>query len=443
MDDSVQPLLPVPSCVVFGRRRAASKAMPDTVRAFSGALPYRDAPEEIADKKLKVCEGAPALAVAFFEGGSTYRSMFRNGATLFPRMLILVEHKTMGRLGGDPSAPYVASRPSKHAPWRELPSIENRVETEFLRPVLLGESILPYRLLRTFKAVVPVTDKGEVLDAEGAAKRGYEGLHGWMSKVEKLWKENAESGSMILVNRWNYHNELGAQFPLAALRVIYSKAGTNPAACVLRGGRAMIEHTIYWAAFPAAEECHYLSAILNCETARTRYGTFQARGQFGARHFDKVMFNLPIPRSDAKYPLHTAIAEAAREAEAIAAAAPLPGNIKFQRARGLVRAALQEAGLRRGSTSSWQSFLIEHKDAAKTLVWCLDKRDEAWISEVRASRRLLRKRLSMRKVCLCHPLVEELCLRSPQKGSPVMQRKNAPHPEERSIWSASRRTYNV
>ena len=36
MDDDVQPLFPVPSCVVFGRRRATAKALPDTVRAYSG-----------------------------------------------------------------------------------------------------------------------------------------------------------------------------------------------------------------------------------------------------------------------------------------------------------------------------------------------------------------------------------------------------------------------
>jgi hypothetical protein len=52
MDDSVQPLFPVPSCVVFGRRRAISKPLPDKVRAYSGTLPFRDAPEEIADQRL-------------------------------------------------------------------------------------------------------------------------------------------------------------------------------------------------------------------------------------------------------------------------------------------------------------------------------------------------------------------------------------------------------
>jgi hypothetical protein len=135
MDDSVQPLFPVPSCVVFGRRRATSKPLPDRVRAYSGTLPFRDAPEEIADRRLKVRKDAPALDIAMFVGGSPYRKMFRQGATLVPRMLCFVERKTMGRLGADPSAPYVASRRTNQEkiPWKNLPGVETRVEAEFLQ----------------------------------------------------------------------------------------------------------------------------------------------------------------------------------------------------------------------------------------------------------------------------------------------------------------------
>ncbi|MBV8798323.1 MAG: hypothetical protein JO208_00710 [Alphaproteobacteria bacterium] len=112
MDDSVQPLFPVPSCVVFGRRQARAKAMPDKVRAYSGTLPYRDAHEEIADKHLKVQKDAPRPAEGKFTGGSAYREAFRQGATLVPRMLCLVERKSAGRLGTDQAAPFVVSRRS-------------------------------------------------------------------------------------------------------------------------------------------------------------------------------------------------------------------------------------------------------------------------------------------------------------------------------------------
>jgi hypothetical protein len=104
MSDDLQPLFPVPSCVLFGRRTAVSKPVPDKVRRYSGTLPYRDAPENLADRELRVVENAPALETAQHAGGSPYRDLFRNGATLFPRMLVFVERKQMGRLGADPRA---------------------------------------------------------------------------------------------------------------------------------------------------------------------------------------------------------------------------------------------------------------------------------------------------------------------------------------------------
>jgi hypothetical protein len=346
MDDDVQPLFPVPSCVVFGRRRATAKELPDTVRAYSGQLPMRDAPETVAGAVLTVREGVPKPAEGEFVGGSAYRKSFRQGATLVPRMLCLVEGKALGRLGEDPTAPFVVSRRSSQEkmPWKTLPGVEHRVEAEFLHPVLLGESILPYRVWRPFEGVVPVTARGAVLDAEAAANRGYTGLHGWMMAAEAIWNDNSQSGPMTLIDRWNYHNELGAQFPISPLRVVYAKAGTLPAACLVRDA-SVIDHKLYWCAPTSPTEGAYLSAILNSETARSRTASLQSRGQWGARDFDKVMFTLPIPRFDALEPLHNDLAAAAAEAERIAAAFELPETVKFQRARKLIRDALTESGI--------------------------------------------------------------------------------------------------
>jgi hypothetical protein len=259
----------------------------------------------------------------------------------------LVERKELGRLGGDPTAPFVVSRRNNQEkkPWKSLPGVEHRVEAEFLHPVLLGESILPYRVWRPFEGVVPVTARGDVLDAEAAANRGCSGLHGWMAVAEAIWNENSESASMTLIDRWNYHNELGAQFPIPRLRVVYAASGTIPAACLLRGSEAVIEHAIYWAQVSSESEGQYLTALLNSETSRARVAAMQARGQWGARHFDKVMFNLPIPLFDASVPLHNQIAAAGAQAERIAGAFELPETVKFQRARKLIRDALTETGI--------------------------------------------------------------------------------------------------
>ena len=347
MDDRLQPLFPVPACVVFGHRRRTSKPLPNIVRAYSGSLPYRDAPESLADPRLHVVEGAPALMVANFDGGSQYRAAFRQGATLVPRMLCFVERKTIGRLGANSSAPMVVSRRSllEKKPWRDMAGIESGVEKEFLRPVLLGESVLPYRIFRALEAVVPVTKQGEILDSQGAGNRGFEGLNRWMRRAEAKWNHDNADKTMSLIKRWNFHGELLAQFPLTSLRVVYAKAGMKAAACLVEDSRQIIDHKLYWFAPTSKHEAFFLIAIINSETVRIRSEMHQSRGQWGARDFDKVVFNLSIPRFDRGIELHLELATAARKAERIAASVPLPEATKFQKARALVRATLAEDGI--------------------------------------------------------------------------------------------------
>ena len=76
-----------------------------------------------------------------------------------------------------------------------------------------------------------------------------------------------------------------------------------------------------------------------------KIANIQARGQWGARHFDKVMFTLPIPTFDASVALHNHLAAAAAQAEQLAAAFELRASVKFQRARKLIRDALTESGI--------------------------------------------------------------------------------------------------
>jgi hypothetical protein len=68
-------------------------------------------------------------------------------------------------------------------------------------------------------------------------------------------------------------------------------------------------------------------------------------GQWGARHFDKVMFNLPIPRFDPTMKLHRDLAAAADRAEKVAAIVTLEEGEHFTRARKRIRDALRADGV--------------------------------------------------------------------------------------------------
>lgn len=358
MDDSVTPLFPVPACAVFGRKRAVGKAVPDKVRAYSGWLPMRDAPEAMADARLTVVEGAVAPTAGTFEGGSPYRSAFKQGAILVPRMLCLVERRSLGRIGANPAAPAIVSRRSslEKAPWNAVPAVSGQVEERFLRPVLLGESILPFRIFQVFEGAIPyqegigllTADLISKLSAEQRKDLSFDLVERWIKTTGDVWDTHrSESTSISLTEQFDYYGKLSAQFPIAPIRVAYAASGTLPAALVVRDARAIIEHAIYWAAVDSESEATYLTAVINSETTRALIEQYQARGQFGARHFDKVIWNLPIPRFDPKNALHRRLAKAGAAAETVALGVDLVEGEKFQRARRRVREALIGNGIAR------------------------------------------------------------------------------------------------
>ena len=327
-DESVQPLFPVPSCVLIGRVGAVG-ALPKQVTSYAGVLPRRDATSVEAARYL-TSRPAPWPTGGELTGGSAYREKFRNGATLFPRMLCLVEEApSVGLLGSAADAPVVQSRRTRQEkePWKSLPALRQQVEREFLRQVYLGESVAPYRLLKPVPGIIPWDpDSKRLLDAAAAQQVGYPYLAAWLAKAEHLWDIHGR-GRMAFSEQLDYFGKLSAQFPASAaksapsVRVICAASGTLPAAAVLSEQEAVLEHALYWAA-TGKREAQYLTAILNSETARSRVAAMQARGQWGARHFDKLMFELPIPLFNVNDPLHRELAAAAERAASAAAKVP-------------------------------------------------------------------------------------------------------------------------
>ena len=347
--DAVQPLFPVPSCVLIAELRSigdTGNVLPGTVHAATGRLPQRDASPAEAEKALRWSE-TPWPAASEEVGGSVYREMFRQGATMVPRMLCVVERSAAGPLGGNPAAPLVVSRRTNQEkrPWKDLPSLRMNVEAEFIRKLHVGESVAPFRILLPVQAIVPFDPRSNTLiDAATAQLSGHLHLGRWLTEGERLWRKHGRPG-LTFIQQLDYYGKLTAQFPLAPLRVVYGKAGTLPAAAVVKDASAVVDHKLYWAAVREENEGHYLCAILNSETARSRVSHLQSRGQWGARDFDKVMLELPIPKFDSAEPLHRQLAELGRRAEDVAAGVALRENEHFVGVRRRIREALREDGV--------------------------------------------------------------------------------------------------
>lgn len=349
-DEHVQPLFPVPSCALFGRRAEAG-ALPACVDRYAGDLPRRDATEAEADGALTVT-AEPWPAMPTMQAGSPYRARFRQGATIVPRRFFIVEPARVGRLGVNPAAPRVRGRISglDKPPWNTVEPPEGPVEARFLRPVVLGETILPFRLLPPVVGVIPTDDRGEVMDAKTAARAGFPHLAAWLRDAESKWNAAGRqnpggSPKRTLVERIDFHRGLRNQAVINADRVVYAQSGTLLAACRLTVPEPIIEHAAYWAATRNQNEGHWLAAILNSEATRARVAAMQARGQWGARHFDKLIWELPIPDYDPRNPLHRDLARAGARAETLAATVPLRETAGFRTHRAAIRKALAETGI--------------------------------------------------------------------------------------------------
>jgi hypothetical protein len=122
-DERVFPLFPVPSCVLFAERTPLPGRIPDRVLGFAGILAHRNATPEEAEKRLLWAE-EDAPSEATFQAATPYRSAFRQGATLVPRMLCYVKRREMGRIGMGARVPIESQRSSQEKqPWKDLPSL--------------------------------------------------------------------------------------------------------------------------------------------------------------------------------------------------------------------------------------------------------------------------------------------------------------------------------
>lgn len=334
--------------VVFGTRtNGAARPMPDTAQAWEGTVEGGDPPwSEVAPGlerhpvDLHRLDDAPR---------SPYADRFRNGASVFPRVLFLVEKLPSGPLGRERGTARVRSVRSRYekAPWKELESREGVVESQFVVPLLLGEHVLPYRVAPPARAVLPVVlgRQPKLLSGDHPDLPEYRKLAEWWRHQEAAWEAHRSSDRLSLVERLDYHGGLGAQLAGAPTRIVYAKSGMHLAAARLpedAGPSAVVDHTLYWASAASDAEAWYLCAVLNAATTTRRVRPLMSYGK-DERHVDKHVWRLPIPEFDPQDPLHRRLAELGRQVEREVASLELDEGTYFVTLRRRVRSYLEDS----------------------------------------------------------------------------------------------------
>jgi SAM-dependent methyltransferase len=329
------------ACVVFGDRATLStyRPLPPVTERWLGRVPA-DARAWAQVEPFTTREQAALVGESLTE--SPYKPRFAQGATIVPKLLFFVETDSGGRLGLGAGRHRVRSARSnlEKAPWKELPTLEGVVEAEFIRQVLLGESLLPYRILPARKAVLPL-DGSTLMTGSASRLDFYFGLAEWWRQAEATWEAHRSSGRLTLAEQLDFRHKLTAQFPVSPLRLAYSASGMHVAAAIVDDPAAIIEHKLYWAPIATQDEGLFLSAILN-STVLTELVRPMMSYAKDERDIDKHVWNLPIPRYDDTNALHQRLAELGRQQSDSVTGLHLAEGANFVTLRRRVRGELAQ-----------------------------------------------------------------------------------------------------
>jgi SAM-dependent methyltransferase len=336
-------LFRVPPSVVSGVRAEMPVPLASQAECWSGRLPGRNISWELAAPHI--ARTAAGIEVARDEPSSHYHSRFTQGATLVPRFLLMVEDAPASPIGVASGRREVRSMRSANEkqPWKDLPALQGSIEQEFIRPVHLGSTILPFRLLDPWLGVIP-WDGSTLLEGIDARIDLYPGLAAWWTRAEAVWDANKGESRLTLLEQVDFRNKLSVQLPTPAHRVFYSASGQYLTAARNLDDRAVAEHKLYWGAANSKDEALYLVAILNSPALTNLLAPMQSRGEHNPRDFDKLVWRLPIPLFDPENQQHRQLVDLAAQAEAVATAVDVSGHRTFQAQRRLIRNELDTHG---------------------------------------------------------------------------------------------------
>lgn len=344
---AIEPaIFPVPASVVTGIKAAPVEELPSETIAWSGHIDgahhsWASVRAGLSRSEARVQRVGDGTAL------SPYKSSFRQGATLVPRVLVAVSIEDSGPLGIQSGRLRVRSARStlEKAPWKDLPDQTGVIEEEFVREFLAGSRIVPYRALTPEFVAIPVIS-GEVVDGSDLRLDRYPGMAEWWRRAEALWTSNRSASSKLsLRDRIDYHRSLAQQLSESQERVVFTTSGTNLAACRVVDPGVVIDASLYWAPVNSPAEGRFLEAILNSDELRRRVKPLQALGQFGPRHFHLLPFEIGIPAFDMEDSAHVVLSGLAEKAEIAVAALSVDESVSFRKARKLVREHLEMSGL--------------------------------------------------------------------------------------------------
>lgn len=220
---------------------------------------------------------------------STYRNLPRQGATITPSCLSLIEHSSIKVTGNKVLATTIQSR---HQPWKALDSMTVEIPKSWVSIVLQPSDYYPYGVVQpTTRAIVPMNSYGEVI----GTRHGI--MHPQWLKLDRLYRDHRGVGKATpkdLISQLDFSGKLSNQISSTPrYRLIYNTSGSWLRSVVLRGKLPLIDASTYRMDFNSKNEAYFVCAILNAQCLQ---GAFRLCRK-SDRHFHKHVWNrIPIPK---------------------------------------------------------------------------------------------------------------------------------------------------
>ena len=342
LSDISHTFFPRTACVLFGTRSREGQTLASQFERWTGKLHNPnadwDSVRAALSRTVQVAESVEATQPL-----SPYKPIFRNGANIYPRLLTTVKPDMAPPLGAGSGRRAVRSERGMYAKyaWKTLPDLRGVVEQEFVFPLLMGESVLPFMQRQPMEALLPFDGRKMLDDADIDA---HEGLARWWQAATSLWDEHAVS-SLSLQESLDHYGKLSSQYPLSGIRVVCAVSGMHVTACRVTAPDALVEHQLDWAPMRSVEEAQYLCAVLNSAAVTKAVEPYMVSGKGGGRHIGSHLWKLPIPLYDSLNRLHRNLASLGAEAERFVATLEIPEMKAHGRMRARVRESLSSSDL--------------------------------------------------------------------------------------------------
>ncbi|MFO7995942.1 MAG: N-6 DNA methylase [Dehalococcoidia bacterium] len=330
--EEISPLFNVPACVLIARKARQGKQV--TRVGIRGALSRKNLCWREAKGELKLTRKQVAVDKIFMPvpSSSPYLKNMKEGATLVPRCFWFVQ-PVASAYGINQAKPAVETHPEAQKtakkPWQNI-YLKGEVESQYLYASILGRQLLPFGCTELSLVVLPIEHKptmlieGEqqliIVRKEMALGKGHFGLYEWLNNVEALWVGGRKERSPEnIYSRLDYQHLLTCQRPTGYHTVVYNRAGTNLASCVISPSLTKTALPVqgftadadtYYYQTKNAMEAHYLCAFLNAPYVDGAIKPHQTRGQWGERDIHRRPFEyVPIPKFNPEDEKHGKLAE--------------------------------------------------------------------------------------------------------------------------------------